>query len=107
MPAGTDIFIAPYFLHRHTGFWNDPETFRPERFAEEASKARDKNSFIPFSAGPRRCIGDFFAIIELQMHLGMMAKEFRLVHVPDKPLELDPGVNLRTRHNILMKIEKR
>lgn len=107
VPPGTDIFIAPYFLHRHPDFWDEPEEFRPERFSEEAVKARDKNAFIPFSAGPRRCIGDFFATIEMQMHLGMMAKEFRLVHVADKPLELDPGVNLRTRHNILMKVEKR
>lgn len=107
VPAGTDIFIAPYFLHRHPDFWDDPETFNPDRFSEEAVKARDKNAFIPFSAGPRRCIGDFFATVEMQMHLGMMAREFRLVHVPDKPLELDPGVNLRTRHSIMMKIEKR
>ena len=107
VPAGTDIFIAPYFLHRHPEFWDEPEKFKPERFSDEAVKSRDKNAFIPFSAGPRRCIGDFFATIEMQLHLGMLAREFRLVHVPDKPLELIPDVNLRTKHNILMKVVSR
>lgn len=107
VPAGTGIYIAPYFLHRLPEIWPEPEKFDPERFSDEQIKLRHKQAFIPFSAGPRRCIGDFFAIVEMQIHMGMMAREFRLVHVPDKPLELVPDVNLRTRHGIMMRIEKR
>jgi len=107
VPAGTDIFIAPYFLHRSSEHWPDPDIFNPDRFAGEVLNQRHKQAFIPFSAGPRRCIGDFFATVEMQIHMGMMAREFRLVHVPDKPLELAPDVNLRTRHNFMMRIEKR
>ncbi len=107
VPAGTDIFIAPYFLHRHPDYWSDPETFDPERFTETAIKNQDKNAYIPFSAGPRRCIGDFFATIEMQIHIGLMARSFHLEYIPDAPLELEPDVNLRTKNPILMKITNR
>jgi cytochrome P450 len=107
IPAGTDIFIAPYFLHRHPDYWTDAETFDPERFTESEIKKQHKNAYIPFSAGPRRCIGDFFATIEMQIHIGLMARSFRLEYIPDAPLELDPDVNLRTRNPILMKITNR
>ncbi len=107
VPAGTDIFIAPYFLHRHPEYWPDAETFDPERFSEAAIKKQHKNAYIPFSAGPRRCIGDFFATIEMQIHIGLMARSFRLEYIPDAPIELDPDVNLRTRNPILMKITNR
>ncbi len=101
---GTDIFIAPYFLHRHADYWQAPEKFNPERFTPEAIKQRHKFAFIPFSAGPRRCIGDFFGIVEAQIHFGLMARHFRMEHIEDNPIELAPEVNLRTRHPINMRI---
>ncbi len=107
VPAGTDIFIAPYFLHRHPDYWPNPETFDPERFTDAAVKKQHKNAYIPFSAGPRRCIGDFFATIEMQIHIGLMARSFRLEYIPDKEIELEPDVNLRTKNPILMKITNR
>lgn len=101
---GTDIFIAPYFLHRHPDYWQAPEKFNPERFTPEAIKQRHKFAFIPFSAGPRRCIGDFFGIVEAQIHFGLMARHFKMEHVEDNPVELAPEVNLRTKHPINMRI---
>lgn len=105
--AGTDIAISPYYIHRHTGFWENPEQFDPERFAPENVKQRNKYSYIPFSAGPRRCIGDFFAIVEAQVHFGLMARYFTLEHVADHPVELHPAVNLRTKYPIHMRIKPR
>lgn len=102
--AGTDIFIAPYFLHRHPDYWDEPEKFNPERFTPEAIKQRHKFAYIPFSAGPRRCIGDFFGIAETQIHFGLMARHFKMEHVDDHPVELAPEVNLRTKHPINMRI---
>lgn len=107
VPAGTDIFIAPYFLHRNEDYWTEPEKFDPDRFNEANSKQQHKLAYIPFSAGPRRCIGDFFATVEMQMHIGLMARKFHLQPADDKPLELVPEVNLRTRHPIYMKLVKR
>jgi len=105
--AGTDIFITPYFLHRHPDYWRNAEIFDPERFSQESIKSQHKNAYIPFSAGPRRCIGDFFATIEMQIHIGLMARSFRLEYIPGKEIELEPDINLRTKNPILMTITKR
>jgi len=107
IPAGSDIFITPYFLHRHPEFWPDGEQYDPQRFTEEAVKQQHKQAYIPFSAGPRRCIGDFFATVEMQMHIGLMARHFRLEDVTEQPLELAPEINMRNKHPIMMKIKKR
>lgn len=107
IPAGSDIFISPYYLHRHLDFWPEPEEFNPERFTEAAVKQRHKQAYIPFSVGPRRCVGDFFAQVEMQMHIGLMARHFRLVRVDNEPIELIPEINMRSKHAIKMKIVKR
>ncbi len=105
--AGTEILITPYFLHRHKDFWPDAENFVPERFDPDAVKQRHKLAFIPFSAGPRRCIGDFFGIVEVQLHLGLMARHFRLRLSPGQSAELAPEVNLRSKYPLMMQIQKR
>lgn len=107
IPAGSDIFISPYYLHRHPDFWVDADRFDPERFAAEKIKDQNKHAYIPFSAGPRRCIGDFFATVEMQMHVGLMARHFRLEYVEQPPLELAAEINMRARNPILLKLHKR
>ena len=88
-------------------YWDDPERFDPQRFSPEQIKRHNKYAYIPFSAGPRRCIGDFFGIVEAQIHVGLMARYFTLEFVDDSPVELEPAVNLRTRYPIHMKIKAR
>lgn len=108
VPAGTNIFFSPYYLHRHPDFWDEPEAFKPDRFATDEVKKRHKFAFIPFSAGPRRCIGDYFSIVEMQIHLGTMAQKFKLEYIPsERGVELDPQVNLRSKNSIMMKLIKR
>ena len=104
---GTDILLSPYIVHRHPDFWDEPDAFRPERFGEEGVNRRHDYAYFPFSAGPRRCTGDFFSQVEVLTHLGLMARRFRLRYTPDRPLELEPAVNLRSKHGIKMTIERR
>ena len=103
----TDIFISPYFMHRHPQYWSQPDKFDPQRFTDEASKAQHKTAYIPFSAGPRRCIGDFFAMVESQLHFGLMARHLTMEYIADHPIELAPEVNLRTRYPIMMRLHSR
>lgn len=105
--SNSDIFIAPYFVHRHPGFWVKPEVFQPERFAPEASRGRHKFAYFPFSMGQRRCLGEFFSIVEMQIHLAAVARRLRLRYLPERPVELEPHINLRTKHSLNMIAEKR
>ena len=59
---GTDLYISPYILHRTAQYWPEPERFDPQRFAEDRFDADAQAAFIPFSLGPRRCIGEYFAM---------------------------------------------
>ncbi|ASJ72575.1 cytochrome P450 [Granulosicoccus antarcticus] len=102
VPAGADIFLCPYLLHRDARYWQDPEAFLPERFDEQNSKQRNRHAYYPFSLGSRRCIGEFFSMVDMQLHLGLLAQHIRLKHVPGEPVMIEPHINLRSRHSIMM-----
>ncbi len=107
VPAGAHIFISPYLIHRQPGLWPDPERFNPDRFDETTHGPVDRFAYLPFSAGARRCIGEHFSFVEMQMHLALLLPQFQLRYIPDRPVEIEPAVNLRTRHSILMSIHPR
>jgi cytochrome P450 len=96
-----------YLLHRHPRYWKDPDVFWPDRFAPEHEAERPRFAYMPFAAGPRHCIGETLALYEMLMHLYKMARRFKLVHVPDKPLELEAQINLRSRYPLHMRLERR
>lgn len=104
VPAGTDIFISPYLLHRSAPHWDRPEEFLPERFSAEAAAGRHRFAFLPFSAGPRFCIGAGFAMAEMALHLTLVARRFRLQYVGPVPAEAEFQINLRTRHPLRMRV---
>jgi len=107
VPAGTNVLLPLYLLHRHPRYWRDPERFWPERFAPEHEAERPRFAYMPFAAGPRHCIGETFAVYEMLLHLYKVARRYRLAYVPDKPLELEAQINLRTRYPLHMRLEAR
>ena len=107
VPAGTDVLLCLYLLHRHPRYWKEPDAFRPERFDAAHEAERPRFAYMPFAAGPRHCIGETLALYEMYMHLYKVARRYRLTYVPDRPLELEAQINLRTRHPLMMKLERR
>jgi cytochrome P450 len=107
IPAGADVLLSPYILHRHPRYWLEPEAFRPERFDAAHESERPRFAYMPFAAGPRHCIGETFAIYEMLMHLYKVGRRYRLVRADNEPIELDAQVNLRTRKPLFMKLERR
>ena len=107
VPARTNVLLPLYLVHRHPRFWKDPEVFWPERFAPEHEAERPRFAYMPFAAGPRHCIGETLALFEMFVHLYKVARRYRLRYVADKPLKLEAGINLRTRHPLHMRLEAR
>lgn len=103
----TDVFISPYLLHRHPDFWSEPEEFRPERFAGPDAEERHRFAYVPFSVGPRHCIGENLALFEMLVHLAHMSRRFRLRRADDAPVELEAQINLRPRSNLMMMVDMR
>jgi enediyne biosynthesis protein E7 len=103
----TDVFISPYTLHRHPEFWPDPEEFKPQRFAGVDAKERHRFAYIPFSVGPRHCIGENMAMFEMLVHVNRMTRRFRLKRASAGPIDIEAQINLRPRSNMLMNVEVR
>ncbi|MGH9740049.1 MAG: cytochrome P450 [Candidatus Acidiferrales bacterium] len=100
VPAGTEIYISPYLIQRHPDLWKEPDRFDPDRVND--STGRHPLATIPFSAGPRNCIGVHFARAEMQIHFLTIAGHLRLRYAEPAPPEIDAGVNLRTKKDVLM-----
>jgi enediyne biosynthesis protein E7 len=105
IPAGVDVLLSPYFVQRHPQFWSELDAFRPER-PETAQESR-RCAYIPFSAGPRHCIGEPMALFEMTVHLFKIARRLRLRLAPGTPLELHAQINLRSRSPLMMQLERR
>ncbi len=103
----TDVFISPYMLHRNPAFWDAPEQFRPERFAGPGAEERHRFAYIPFSVGPRHCIGEHLAMFEMLVHLQTISRRFRIERTSNKPVEFEAQINLRTRSNLMMTVTER
>lgn len=107
LAPGTDIFISPYIVHRHPRYWQEPDRFDPDRFAEAQTAQRNRFAYLPFALGPRACIGEHFAMTEMLLHTALLARHIYLRYLPQQPIELECQVNLRTRHNLMMMPELR
>ena len=107
VPAGTDVYLSPYVLHRNPEYWPDPERFDPERFGEAMPYRKGDRPYFPFSLGPRRCLGEYFSFLEMKVHLGLLIQKFHMTLVTHEMPELDLGINLRTANDIYLRPELR
>jgi cytochrome P450 len=74
--AGSMIILVPHLVHRTESVWPDPERFDPDRFLPEADAARPKSAYIPFASGPRVCLGNSFALLEMVLALSMASARY-------------------------------
>lgn len=99
VPAGTEVYIAPYLIQRNPSLWENPHVFDPDRFAPERMSNRQTLATLPFSAGPRKCIGELLARTEMHIHIMTIAPHLRLRWVSGDPADIEAGVNLRCRQD--------
>ena len=87
VPAGTNVLVGIYALHRDPDLWEQPTRFDPDRFCPARSAGRDRWQYLPFGAGPRSCIGDHFAMLEATIGLASIIRLARVESLePDFPL---------------------
>ena len=84
IPRGCGVFISPYSTHRLAHLFPDPDAFKPERFSPENTEKRHPYAYLPFSAGPRNCIGYKFAMLEMKSMISAILRKCRLESVPGK-----------------------
>ncbi|MDQ4122474.1 MAG: cytochrome P450 [Acidobacteriota bacterium] len=100
---GALVLLSPYAMQRDGRFWNDPETFHPERWANISVKeASQKFVYFPFGGGVRRCIGEQFAWTEGVLLLATIARKWRLRLLPEQKIALNPLVTLRPKYGMKM-----
>ncbi len=104
---GTTIAISQYVLHRHKKLWDNPDDFDPDRFLPEQKAERHRFSYIPFSIGPRSCIGSTFAMMEMVLATAMIMRDFDLQRVNDDPIELQLRITLRLKTPLPMLLTPR
>lgn len=104
---GTAVVISPWILHRHARLWDDPEAFRPERFLPENRKSIDRYAYLPFSAGPRVCIGAAFAIQEAVIALATLLREAEIEPTSGPEPVPTHKVTLRPRKPMTLRIRRR
>ena len=107
LPGGSNVVIPTYALHRHPAFWDNPEGFDPTRMLPEGRKGQHRFAYIPFSAGPRFCIGESFAWTEGLLALTTIARRWRPRLVAGHRVEPQPLITLRPRQGIRMRLERR
>jgi cytochrome P450 len=102
---GVLIFLTPYITHRDPKYWNDPETFDPERFTPENAAARPKHVYYPFGEGPHLCIGNNFALMEMQLILAASLQRFNLILDPAQKIAFKPEATLRPKYGMRFRVE--
>jgi cytochrome P450 len=103
----TNVLIPIIYLHHSERFWEEPETFRPERFAPELRNNIDRFVYFPFGGGPRVCIGNNFAMLEMEIILITLYREFTFRLKEGFKIEPEPLVTLRPKYGMMMKAVKR
>jgi cytochrome P450 len=102
VPAGADVLVCPYTMHRHPRLWADPERFDPERFNPSRTPNRPNYAYIPFGAGPRFCVGNHLGMMEAVFVLASVVRKLRLATLPGYRVVPEPMLSLRVRGGLPM-----
>ncbi|RZM06512.1 MAG: cytochrome P450, partial [Pedobacter sp.] len=101
IPAGDTALVCPYLLHRDPANWPAPDRFDPDRFAPGGPKERlHSYAYLPFGGGPRLCIGNQFALMEMQILLALFVRRFPIKATDNQSIMPKPLITLRPNQAI-------
>ena len=87
-------------VQRDPRFFDQPDSFHPERWTDEFANSLPKYAYFPFGGGPRACIGNYFAMMEVVLLLATIGHRFRFSLLPEQPVRLLPAMSLRPADGI-------
>ena len=96
-PSGTTMLMSQWVMHRDARYYDNPDEFRPERWIRGLANKLPAGAFFPFGDGPRRCIGQGFAMMEAAIVIGTLAQRFRFRLVSGHTAVPEPLITLRPR----------
>jgi cytochrome P450 len=101
------VLLFPFIIHRDKRFYNEPLKCRPERWLNDERKLVAKYAYIPFGAGPRVCLGDNFAWMELLISIIKIMRhyDFKLAH--QKEVKLSSSITLKPKDGIYLKVHRK
>jgi cytochrome P450 len=104
IPAGATVIISEYITQHTPSVWENPEAFDPDRFLPERAAGRHPYAYLPFGGGPRRCIGEHFAMMEALFLMAMMMQRFRPRLAEKRPMEAQSDTVLRPKGPMMMRL---
>ncbi|HKO97664.1 MAG TPA: cytochrome P450 [Pyrinomonadaceae bacterium] len=107
VPRGSQVFAFSWAMHRDPRYFDDPESFRPERWTEDFSNSLPKYAYFPFGGGPRICVGNYFAMMEAVLLLATIGQRFRFDLAPGHIVDLMPAMSLRPKDGIRVAVGAR
>ncbi|MBC7921858.1 MAG: cytochrome P450 [Ferruginibacter sp.] len=100
IPAQAPILMSPYAVHRHPEYWPNPDAFDPDNFLPEREKQRPTYAYFPFGGGPRLCIGNNFALMEMQVILALTVRQFDFQPTGTQRVIPEPVITLRPKDGL-------
>ncbi|MFB6130295.1 MAG: cytochrome P450 [Salinigranum sp.] len=107
VPADSAVMLPQWVIHRSPRYWDDPESFDPDRFSPERSADRPRYAYFPFGAGPRHCIGKQFSVAEAKVIVATVARAYDLDRAEDRPLRLRGSLTMHPRDPVRMRLRAR
>ncbi|XP_075973040.1 cytochrome P450 4g15 [Anticarsia gemmatalis] len=108
VPAGTTVVVATYKLHRRPDVYPNPTTFDPDNFLPERSANRHYYAFVPFSAGPRSCVGRKYAMLKLKIILSTILRNFRVYSdLKESDFKLQADIILKRAEGFKVRLQSR
>ncbi|WP_327054113.1 cytochrome P450 [Halomicrococcus gelatinilyticus] len=107
IPAGATVRMHQWVVHRDPRWYDDPLAFEPDRWTDEFEQSLPKLAYFPFAAGPRRCIGERFAMLEARLLLATIYQQYHLELEPGTDLDLMATVTARPKNEIPMTVHRR
>lgn len=100
LPANALILVFYHGVHHNPRVWNKPEVFDPERFTPDGMAAQPPFSYVPFSAGPRKCVGEDFALMEGTLIMAMILQKYNMDLLPNQNFDAGIGTAMQPRHGV-------